>query len=72
MSSLSNLKLVTTVVVVLFSIMTTNLTHAASPQKKKVCYTITVKGKKVQKCSLVKIHKKFDGTPIPGKSKPKK
>ena len=45
--------------------MTTQV-HAATTTK-QVCHDVTVKGKKVQQCKNVKIHKKFKGTPIPTK-----
>jgi hypothetical protein len=41
--------------------------EAATPQTKRVCRDVMVKGKKVQQCKNVKIHQKFKGTAIPPK-----
>ena len=40
-------------------------------ESKKVCKNVTVKGKTIQKCKTVKIHKKLDGNKIPEKTKKK-
>ena len=53
------------IIVVLFSV--TQQVYAATPQYKRVCHDVVVKGKKVQQCKNVKIHQKFKGTPIPAK-----
>ena len=37
------------------------------PVERRVCYSITEKGKSVQKCRVVKIHKKFAGKQLPKK-----
>ena len=53
------------IIVVLFSV--TQQVYAATPQYKRVCHDVVVKGKKVQQCKNVRIHQKFKGTPIPAK-----
>ncbi len=42
-------------------------TYAA--QEKKVCHEVIKKGKKVQECKTIKVHKKLEGTAIPEKKK---
>jgi uncharacterized membrane protein len=52
-------------VIVLFAVVSNS--YAASVEIKKVCHDVVVKGKKVQKCKMVKIHQRFKGTAIPTK-----
>jgi hypothetical protein len=42
-------------------------TYAA--EEKKVCHEVIKKGKKVQECKTIKVHKKLEGTAIPEKKK---
>ena len=42
------------------------VTYAA---EKKVCYDVVKKGKTVQECKTIKIHKKLEGTAVPEKKK---
>jgi len=42
-------------------------TYAA--EEKKVCHDTVKKGKTVQECKTIKVHKKLDGTAIPEKKK---
>jgi len=39
----------------------------ADTDVKKICHDVRVKNKLVHQCKNVKIHKKFEGTPIPTK-----
>jgi hypothetical protein len=34
---------------------------------KKVCHDVRIKGKMVHQCKNIKIHRKFEGIPIPDK-----
>lgn len=43
-------------------------TYAAAVEK-KVCHEVIKKGKKVQECKTIKVHKKLEGTAIPEKKK---
>ena len=38
---------------------------AMSAETKKVCHDKVVKGKTVQQCKTIKVHKKFEGTKVP-------
>ena len=53
--------------IVIWSIVCFEAAHAAEPAPpvKKVCHKDDKTGK--EKCKNVKIHKKFEGTPIPTK-----
>jgi hypothetical protein len=42
-------------------------TYAA--EEKKVCHEVIKKGKPVQECKTIKVHKKLEGTAIPEKKK---
>jgi hypothetical protein len=50
--------------------MPTMATESAKPETKKVCVTTTdAKTKKdIEKCKVVKIHKKHEGTAVPEKA----
>lgn len=50
-------------IIALFSMLSNS--HAATPQFKRVCHDVVIKGKKVQQCKNIRIHQKFKGTPIP-------
>jgi hypothetical protein len=39
----------------------------ANTDIKKVCHDVKYRGKLVHQCKNIKIHKKFEGTPIPEK-----
>lgn len=39
----------------------------AHAETKKVCHDVKKGNKTVQQCKNIKIHKKFDGTPVPTK-----
>ena len=39
----------------------------AQAETKKVCHDFIEKNKKVQRCKVIKTHKKLDGTKIPTK-----
>jgi hypothetical protein len=41
----------------------------AGGEMKKVCHTETKKGKEVEVCKNIKVHKKLDGTAVPEKKK---
>lgn len=41
---------------------------AYSAETKRVCTEVVEKGKKVEKCRNVKIHKKHEGTKVPEKA----
>jgi hypothetical protein len=45
------------------------LASYAEVEKKKVCHKEMVKGKEVEKCKEIKIHKKLEGTAVPEKKK---
>jgi len=45
--------------------LTVNLSLAA--ETKKVCHKEKQKGKEVEVCKMVKVHKKLDGTKVPPK-----
>ena len=38
---------------------------AHAVETKQVCHDVVVKGKTVNQCKTVKIHKKVEGTPVP-------
>ena len=38
---------------------------AFAVETKQVCHERVVKGKKVNQCKTIKVHKKFDGTKVP-------
>ena len=42
---------------------------AACAETKRVCHEKTVKGKTVEQCKNVKVHKKLEGTAVPEKKK---
>jgi len=49
-------------------ILTFGLASAyANTDVKKVCHDVKYRGKLVHQCKNIKIHKKFEGTPIPEK-----
>lgn len=52
----------------ILSLLSLNLAYAGG-ETKKVCHTETKKGKEVEVCKNIKVHKKLDGTPIPEKKK---
>jgi hypothetical protein len=45
------------------------LASYAEAEKKKVCHKEMVKGKEVEKCKEIKVHKKLEGTNVPEKKK---
>ena len=45
---------------------------AMAAETKRVCTDVVEKGKTVQKCKNVKIHKKHEGTKVPEKAPAKK
>jgi hypothetical protein len=45
------------------------LASYAEVEKKKVCHKEVVKGKEIEKCKEIKIHKKLEGTAVPEKKK---
>jgi hypothetical protein len=45
---------------------------AIAAETKRVCTTVVEKGKNVEKCRTVKIHKKHEGTKVPEKAPAKK
>jgi hypothetical protein len=51
-------------IIPLITILFVSFTYAAD---KKVCHEFTEKNKKVQRCKVIKTHKKVDGTKIPSK-----
>lgn len=55
----------TILALILASVVVT--TYAA--EEKKVCHEVIKKGKKVQECKTIKVHKKLEGTAIPEKKK---
>ena len=38
-------------------------------EMKKVCHDTVIKGKTVQDCKVIKVHKKLEGTNVPEKKK---
>lgn len=50
------------------SLLSLNIAFAGG-EMKKVCHTETKKGKEVEVCKNIKVHKKLDGTPVPEKKK---
>lgn len=61
------MKLLLTVVLVL------GVGSAYAAETKRVCHDVVVKGKTVQQCKNIKVHKKVEGTKVPEKAptKPK-
>ena len=49
------------------SLFTYQVAHAEA-ELKKVCRDEVVKGKTVQKCKTIKVHKKYEGTKVPEKA----
>lgn len=49
--------------IVIWSLVSYELAHAV--ETKQVCHDVVVKGKTVNQCKTVKIHKKVEGTPVP-------
>lgn len=41
----------------------------ASGEMKEICHNTIKKGKTVHECRKIKVHKKFEGTKVPDKSK---
>lgn len=39
--------------------------NAFAAETKKVCHDKVVKGKTVEQCKTIKVHKKFEGTKVP-------
>ena len=50
--------------------LTVNLTFAGG-EMKKVCRTEKVKGKDMEVCKTIKVHKKLEGTKVPEKGEKK-
>lgn len=47
-------------------------TAASAAETKRVCVEVIEKGKTVEKCRTVKVHKKHEGTPVPEKAPAKR
>ena len=54
--------------IVIWSLVSYELAHAEAVMQ-KVCHEAVVKGKKVQQCKTIKVHRKVEGTPVPEKKK---
>jgi hypothetical protein len=52
------------VCIVVFGIVTHQYAYAEAVVQ-KVCHDTVVKGKLVQQCKTIKVHRKFEGTPVP-------
>jgi hypothetical protein len=50
------------------SLLSLNIAYAGG-ETKKVCHKETKKGKEVEVCKDIKVHKKLDGNPVPEKKK---
>lgn len=53
----------------LLAIILASLSFSTFAVEKKVCYDTVKKGKTVQECRTIKIHKKLEGTAVPEKKK---
>jgi len=51
----------------LLTLIAISFMSIAQAETKKVCHDFIEKNKKVQRCKVIKTHKKLDGTKIPTK-----
>lgn len=54
--------------IALVLVVVVSTAHAEAVMQ-KVCHEAVVKGKKVQQCKTIKVHRKVEGTPVPEKKK---